>query len=372
MEHDSNTSHEHRKWSMLPPHRRSRSEVVCQEGHPPDIPEDEEPPIVTKRPDAILPPSSTPPKKTWERHFRSFLSKRGSHESPDVVSALDPSQLAANHHIVSSRSKFSLVPGSRRLLMRNSSDGALPPVSPSIAAAATLPKTKSSADMTVKGGNFFSHVFQKDAGRSPVRNPPRKTKSMDTLDLSLRKGQEKNHSPKLSHATYSQEDVASLVDDPFLPGGNASTQPQTNPPPLHHRSPEKVRHAASNLTKALEPGRQATLQPKSPQGQGPSSLPTALALSTKTPASTEIKKAFTEFHNSPAFAKDSTSAYLGDDSSVSGNSHFAMYNKKATHCQDSKLRLVRIIMFRCHWHSLSLQHLEEQRGRAIASRLQAG
>ena len=355
MEHDSNTSHEHRKWSMLPPHRRSRSEVVCQEGHHPDIPEDEEPPILAtphKRSDLILPPSSTPPKKTWERHFRSFLSKRGSHESPDVVSALDSTgshrPVAQNHHIVSSRSKFSLVPGSRRLLMRNSSDGALPPVPPAIAAAATLPKTKSSADMTVKGGNFFSHVFQKDAGRSPVRNPPRKTKSMDTLDLSLRRGHEKNHSPKLSHTTYSQEDVTSLVDPPFLPGGTASIQPKASPPLIHLRSPENVRQEASKISKAFAPGHQALLYPRSPQAQEPISLPAALAASTKTPASTEIKKAFTEFHNSPAFAKDSTSAYLGDDSSVSGNSHFALYNKKATHSQDSKLRLAHIVSHRCH------------------------
>lgn len=352
MEHDSDTSHDHRKWSVLPPHRRARSEALSQDRHPPDIPEDGEPPAIAvpgQRPGFASSPNSTPPKKTWERHFRSFLTKRGSHESPDVVSALDStsSKVAVAHQVASSRSKFSLVPGSRRLLMRNCSDGSLPYVpSHAIAAAATLPKTKSSADMTVKGGSFFSHVFQKDTTKSPGRNISRKTKSMDTLDTSMRRGQDKAHSPKLLHPT-SNHDVGSFVEPPFMPDGTMDTSSKGGSPlPLHPRSPEKGRNSPpSNLSKALRPTNQVPRHPGSPKAREPESLPASLVSSAKTQATTEIKKAFTEFHNSPAFAKDSTSAYLGDDSSVSGNSHFAMYNKAAAHSKGGKLRFAGIGMF---------------------------
>jgi len=40
---------------------------------------------------------------------------------------------------------------------------------------------------------------------------------------------------------------------------------------------------------------------------------------------TELKKQFTEFHNSKEFGKDTSSPYLGDESSVHRNNLFAMY-----------------------------------------------
>lgn len=44
-------------------------------------------------------------------------------------------------------------------------------------------------------------------------------------------------------------------------------------------------------------------------------------------ATTEIKKAFTEFHNSSLYANDSTSPYLGDEPSTRpGDAHYSMYN----------------------------------------------
>jgi hypothetical protein len=176
--------------------------------------------------------------------------------------------------------------------------------------------------MTVKGGNFFSHVFH---NKSPGSSTTRKTKSMDALDSSLRRGQEKTYSPKASHRMIEHEMGPGPVA-PLIPSGTVNPLSKGNAPPLHPKSPQSQRRLSSNLSKALA----------SPESQEPAVLPPGLAASTKAPASTEIKKAFTEFHNSPAFAKDSTSAFLGDDTSAYGNTHFAMYNQMAMHYKDCK------------------------------------
>ena len=316
---------EPRKWKIAP-HRRARSAELNQGERPPNIPENEESPASTpsqRSPELVISPSSTPPKKTWERHYRSFLTKRDTTDHTETGPPPDHSQLAANRQNGGSRSKFSLVPGSKRLLVRQSSDNPLSQVT--MPAPTTLSKTKSSGDMTVKGGNFFSHVFQ---NKSPGSSTTRKTKSMDALDSSLRRGQEKTYSPKATPRTNEHE-IGPGPMAPLIPSGTVNPLPKGNPPPLHPRSPQSQGRLSSNLSKALA----------SPQSQEPAVLPPALANSAKTPASTEIKKAFTEFHNSPAFAKDSTSAFLGDDTSAYGNTHFAMYNQMAMHYKDCKYTL---------------------------------
>ena len=323
MERDSQSNSEPRKW-MLAPHRRARSAELNQGERPPNIPENEESPSSTpsqQSPEVMVSPSSTPPKKTWERHYRSFLTKRDTTDIPAPGPPPDHSHLAASRPNGGSRSKFSLVPGSKRLLVqRQASDN--PQSQVTMPALTTLSKTKSSGDMTVKGGNFFSHVFH---NKSPGSSTTRKTKSMDALDSSLRRGQEKSYSPKASHRTNEHE-MGPGPMAPLIPSGTVNPLPKGNPPPLHPKSPQSQKRLSSNLAKALA----------SPESEEPAVLPLGLAASAKTSASTEIKKAFTEFHNSPAFAKDSTSAFLGDDTSAYGNTHFAMYNQMAMHYKDCK------------------------------------
>lgn len=321
---------------MLGPHRRNRSEAALHNKNdpPPHIPEGLQAPQSPADPRIIVgsPTSgSTPPKKTWERHYRSFLTKRTSSSSDQLHQApVSPggrlrsetsNESSSGPHVHSNShrsSKFSLVPGSKRLLTRQAPD--------KHASAPTMPvlaKTRWSGDMTVKGGNFFSHVFHKDQSRSKSPSPivARKIKSMDALDSTVRRGQEKSYSPNNLRFVHTELDVAAGPPTPSLASTSTVSTPHGSPLPLHPSSPRGSRTAA-RLT-AVE------------------MLPKALTASAKkASASTEIKKAFTEFHNSASFARDSTSAYLGDDTSATGNTYFAMYNQMATHHKDCKLPVV--------------------------------
>jgi len=249
---------------------------------------------------------STPPKKAWERHYRSFLTKRGGsgdstpeeiHSSPENGSLRSISQPQFSNN----KGAFSLIPGSKRLLMKRANKlekekASIEPL-PSIP---NLSKVKSSGDMTIKGGNIFSQMFHKDAvPRSPSQS--RRTKSMDALDSTLRRGVDKSFSP----GSNNRFDKIKEIGNGVIP-----SPPRTPPPP------------PSDLHSSLE------------MHSRNSKLPDALTQSTKKHTTNEIKKAFTKFHNSPAFAKDSTSAYLGEDISTSGSSYLAMYNQLASHHKD--------------------------------------
>lgn len=260
---------------------------------------------------------STPPKKAWERQYRSFLTKRGGsgdntpedvHSSPESGSTRSIFQPQLPNSKVGA---FSLVPGSRRLLMKRpnkmekSSLEPLPPMP-------NLSKVKSSGDMTVKGGNIFSQIFQKDAApRSPSQS--RKTKSMDALDLPLRRGVDKSFSPR-SNTEY----------DKTKEIGNGDIPP--SPPRLSSPSSDS----------------QSTLMSRN---RNPN-LPDSLTQSAKKHTTNEIRKAFTKFHNSTAFAKDSTSAYLGEDISTSGGTYLAMYNQLASHHKDCMFEYKHLPQFR--------------------------
>mmetsp|Transcript_30813 Transcript_30813/g.45567 ORF Transcript_30813/g.45567 Transcript_30813/m.45567 type:complete len:797 (+) Transcript_30813:267-2657(+) len=248
---------------------------------------------------------STPPKKAWERQYRSFLAKRGGsgdntpeevHSSPESGSTRSMSQ---PHLLNNKGGAFSLVPGSKRLLMKRPNKiekSSLEPL-PSIP---NLSKVKSNGDMTVKGGNIFSQMFQKDASPS-CPSQSRKTKSMDALDLPLRRGVDKAYSPR------SNTGSAKVVE---IKNGEIPPSPPILSSPSDSHSALKSRNRHSNL-------------------------PDALTQSAKKHTPNEIRKAFTKFHNSPAFAKDSTSAYLGEDTSTSrGTSYLATYNQLVSHHKD--------------------------------------
>jgi hypothetical protein len=328
-------SHDSRKWGILGM-SRTRSEVALDRNEPPPhIPEDGEAPPSPSTPliNISSPAALTPPKKAWERHYRSFLTKRAPSSSPGQVqtppspgnrkgkSELDDnvSQSNGGSH---RNSKFSLVPGSKRLLTRQLPDKQ-PQQTTSMPSMPVLTKSRSqsSGDMTVKGGNFFSHVFHKHDASSKSKNPSpvvaRKIKSMDALDSTIRRGQEKTYSPKNQRFVHADMDLGG-PPGPSTPSlaSSTSTTPHGSPLPLHPSSPRSRHHHA----------------------KAPALLPKALSSSgtAKKGASTETKKAFTEFHNSSTFSKDSTSAYLGDDTSATGNTYFAMYNQMATQHKDCK------------------------------------
>jgi hypothetical protein len=119
------------------------------------------------------------------------------------------------------------------------------------------------------------------------------------LDSTLRRGFEKEYSPKnVRFVKDFTED-----EDKSVRSGNVLN---ASPPTIAEEVLVIPPIASSNLSAAL-------LR----DGVGSSS-----GLET-----TEIKKAFTEFHNSSKYAKDSTSAYLGDEPSVRENQLLASLYK---------------------------------------------
>jgi len=255
----------------------------------------------------------TPPKKAWERQYRSFLTKRRG--SNDYTSEGVNEDMPRN---ASHSNAFSLVPGTKRLLMRtakNERTSFQPPPMP------ILTKTKSSGDMTVQGGNIFSQMFHKDNRKKPPHT--RKVKSMDALDQTMRYGQEKSYLP--TNGRYGQEKSYLPTNGRY--GRFAQSQEDENEKlfvPTVSLLPISL-DEPNSLHDSLELHKETRV----------SGLPEILTICAKKPATTEIKKAFTEIHNSSAFAGDSTSAYLGEDESTRGKTYLAMYNQLVTHHKDS-------------------------------------
>ena len=271
---------------------------------------------------------STPPKKAWERHYRTFLKKK-TDEGNDQQQQLhqQPNQHQQQHQQTdtdgsntsnTSRSGFRLVPGSRRLLtpkVTKSPPAAcsdIPPPTPTL-----LPKLKAPADVAVRGGSFFQSVFHKTTPPPPPQQLQHRKNtsddglhrrnssksSMDDLDTTLRRGHDKaQQSP-----TTSPKNVRFLKpnqDDGAIPPSLPNTP--VLPMALSHHTRPTARSQISAVSTTL-----SSITPKKAQ-------------------STDIKKAFTEFHNSSHFAQDSTSAYLGDEPSAHQNNFFAQYNQMAS------------------------------------------
>ena len=255
---------------------RSRSDKGVRAGTPPpgsDIlrtpPSPGNPPIVLSPDDNA---TETPPKKKWEQHYKKFLTKRilGSPRSNDEArssSGEDDSGKSGR--------------GSRRILRKKSD--LLPPLS-SMPPMPDLSTQKSNEDVAVRGGNFFQSLFSREHSSSTDNShdhnhnlppqPPlrRRIKSMDTLDSTLRRGVDKALSPSNTRVRKEMQlDGPLELDEPPVHGGVA----------------------------ALPPSRQH--------------IPAALSSSKH---SREMKKAFTEFHNSSKFSVDASSPFLGDDPST--------------------------------------------------------
>lgn len=279
--------------------RRRRNKSSGDRASPPDaLPV--APPSPGNPPVAIPPSTSTtPPKKTWERHYKSFLTRRVLGNSP---------KSSASDEDASGRSgKF---PGSRRLFRSRSTSrnsDVLPPIY-KMPDMPILTQSKSNEEAAVRGGNFFQSVFSrnksdasedlsghsaksvKSSNDGPISPSQRqrvksldRIKSVDALDSTLRGGQDKSyHSPKVAKPKK-YDDLET---------------------PVHGGKPTAAVASRSG-------------------GHVPA------ALSASTQKSREMKKAFTEFHNSATYSLDSSSPYLGDEPSIRPSNYLAMPHRSS-------------------------------------------
>jgi hypothetical protein len=260
--------------------------------------------------------STTPPKKKWEQHYKNFLTKRIL-GSPRSANSGETRSVSGDDD--SGRS--GIFPGSRRIIIRKKSD-LLPPLASmaSMPAMPDLTTSKSNEDAAVRGGNFFQSVFSRERSTSTdvsnnlhssqqQQQQKRRIKSTDSLDSTLRGGQDKTYSPK-------NQRFLKRLDEPLVHGGVAALPPPPPPPPPKLDDPPVH-------------GGVATPPPSSPKPQHvPSALSSALSASMR--KSREMKKAFTEFHNSAKFSLDASSPYLGDDPSTRRSDYLAMPKQQSS------------------------------------------
>ncbi len=303
-------------------------------------------------------PSTTPPKKTWERNYKSFLKKTGKHSktlvappvhrinrliphtsSPAVLSNLLPighhsqhstaDDLGANlvegfeehsqHNIT--RNRFGSAPSINHLTI--ASDDSRRDSQQQFSAPHSPAKSK---DSSLRGGVFFKRLQHN------------RTKSVGTLDATLRKGVDRKNSPTTT------------------PPGSAASTPNQKRVPLCDPSIHQGIDGAADLEKLLVPLPISSCSLPGPQTQNDDNLdharhhgvgpppklipPSFSRVQSMTVCSTPVipedkppaalkcdeeglmrerKKAFTDFHNTGV---DSSSAYLGDESSLHRNSVF--------------------------------------------------
>jgi hypothetical protein len=363
-------------------HGRARSvgESMTQYGQTTPSPRSSSPPLTlasgspagsSKIP--ISPLDTPPTKKLWEHNFRSFLSRRSSQPQtvfPEVplMSPLQLQQPAKQHHTTA---QLVSTPNATATAGRaNNSDG--PDENP---------------DQSVRGGKFFHSIFGA-SGHVVQKANRRKTKSLNELDEPMRNGKDRTYTPTVTlpqhRRVQSQQLVIAEEDDLNLSlriatsgtGEGAIVPPkQTQPqylyqhqhllPPIqpHHQQHQRYhnqlqlpqRHdslrpfAAAEGPSYHDPFQvpyapQSTLPlPQYPPQSQPAGMTSEGALHTRFPSSggssshsmspssatTEIKKAFTEFHNSSRYGRDTTSAFLGDEPSTrygDALSSYSMYN----------------------------------------------
>ncbi|KAL9186065.1 hypothetical protein ACHAXT_005303 [Thalassiosira profunda] len=337
-------------------------------------------------------PSTTPPKKAWEKNYKSFLKRSGKHGKP-------PSSSAAAH-------KASI----KQLPRPHSSHSAARSMSESDNASAVLSGTKHQPLFASQNqedwGNSLADGFEDHSNHSyrellstsaddkrslvappsPSRSKERggaflkrlgsrsKTKSVDNLDTTIRKGVDRKspsntppgsavstpmskHSPlstspgRLTPSEEGLEKAAMLSDllvPPTLSSTTAGSPGKSKKlgifPAHHHRkilsqgnlvddSLDQARHRGHTVS--LDPSvtfqrRQTTATPPNPPTSFSrvQSMVSNLHIPEGEPVVAhdkqgeilrEKRKAFTDFHN---MGIDSSSAYLGDESSLHKHSGF--------------------------------------------------
>ena len=332
------------------------------------------PPTTTSSP-------SPPPKKAWERHYRSFLKKKttqqegeGGNDPQDTTTTNSTTSIMIED-TMTTKSTFRLVPGSRRLLVKP------PPQPPQLFSSGMIAQedgnditstgttttsslfssmedfTSTKSDLAIRGGSFFHSVFHHHQKQSPQHHQPqhRKIKSADTLahsqlqhrrttskssaddlDSTLRRGQGKTLSPRSSPKNVRfmpPPDPNINLDTPIPP---PPPPPSSSIPTAFRSTQRPTARSQLALTLSLDPTNTILLVKEPPAAESVAADPPVAEpappapLSAKKAQSSEIKKAFTEYHNSTKFAQDSTSAYLGDEPSAhQQHSYFAQFNPMA-------------------------------------------
>lgn len=250
-------------------------------------------------PPIALPPtaslSATPPKKTWERHYKSFLTKRVFGQSP---------KSSASDEDTSERSgKF---PGGRRLFRRSKSGEGLPPQK--MPDMPVLVASKSHEDVAIRGGNFFSSVFSRNKSEGAATGDDLSTRSLQNHNRSS----DGPVSPSQRRRIKSMDRIKSMnALDTTLKGGLDKA----------HISPKPYRKKYDDLETPVHGGVPTASRVK---GHLPAALKHSSSSASGSGKSREMKKAFTEFHNSATYSVDASSAYLGDDPSIRPANYLAM------------------------------------------------
>lgn len=335
-------------------------------------------------------PSSTPPKKTWERNYKSFLKKSGvggSNRQNINPPTPPPAMLPAPR----------LPSGSKLIDSKRSSAPAFPTNSELKAAElaavdsgdvefgdddwATNPPHQQHSTCSVPSSPIKPHKEHSLRGGSFFRKLRSKTKSEDSLDSTMRKGRERRGSPTTTtppgsdasissrnkHSPTSTRRIARIKDGlekaamremlgtpvlgdisplPLIPdqstGATATGMITTEPlkdgsdnkksRPRGFTSDENI-----SLDGAMHRGHHTTSVTNGGGGKSKLSMPSFNRVKSMTGGLTikegeptvvsneqealmkEKRKAFTDFHN---MGVDSTSAFLGDESSNHRNSFF--------------------------------------------------
>ena len=280
-------------------------------------------------------PSTTPPKKTWEKNYKSFLKKSKvvppigiGHDA--LLSGNPP--LPAFRHAPRPKSAINNATKYVQPIPNGNHDEDL---GPSLAdgfqehCSITAPPSPSasSKDSSHKGGNIFKRLRSK-------------TKSHDCLDSTLRRGVDRkspSNTPPGSHESTPRR-TAECVTQQVSEDKASALQAHLSTPQLdssassntHRRSdPSAIVQSHNNLynsdslDKPRHRGHSTSLDVSKSMFSRVQSMGCNLAIREGEPALTpteeeellrERKKAFTDFHN---MGVDSTSAFLGgEDSSV--------------------------------------------------------
>ena len=261
----------------------------------------------------VLSPGSpgTPPPKTWERQYRTFLSRR---EKDSTVMPVPP---------------------------------VVPPPPPGGGATAAILKQKQIEqdfrshrlrnESSVRGGKLFGQMFRNTSTSTAnaIITPPvrRRVKSMsaDDLESTMRKGVEKGqHSPPTMSAAMRCVSVDALhqfgASSGVLKPRIETEENSSDDWLLTDSERSEDGGLVHQIMKANGLNSQSFLAIQRQQQQYSDGGATDL----KSETASAIKKAFTEFHNSQESGSDAFSAYLGDDSSLRNNDIFYQVPHKYT------------------------------------------
>ena len=279
-----------RGWGFSRPRPSSAEETSRVLSSPRPTPMDDIPTILEDSP--VLQPiasPSTPQKKLWERSYRNYLKSNGGRAAPALP--LD-----------TTRSKE-------------------PPRTP----------TRGGGESSVRGGKFFSGIFQNGSKAHPSR---RRVKSTDELDDTMRRGIDKAHSPRANpppRHVRSVSDYGMLARPVPVPKPCMRVQSDSTAPQLDEQTVDM------ELVKSL----QIAQREESIDSMIDSSLSSTPPLNIGRPivdivdpfgdpSTSQKRRAFTRFHN--VHDRDSNSAYLGgEDSSVREQGLMGLLQQKPLH-----------------------------------------